>query len=79
MPPSTHPAHAIRTSHRVTLLDRVMVDYFGSPTPLNQLAGVSVSGAQSLVVTPYDKSAFKLIETAILESGLGLMPNNEGR
>ena len=56
-----------------------MVDYFGSPTPLNQLAGVSVSGAQSLVVTPYDKSAFKLIETAILESGLGLMPNNEGR
>jgi ribosome recycling factor len=62
----------------VTLLDRVMVDYFGAPTPLNQLAGVSVSGPQSLVVTPYDKSAFKLIETAILESGLGLMPNNEG-
>lgn len=55
-----------------------MVDYFGSPTPLNQLAGVTVSGAQSLVVTPYDKSAFKLIETAIMESGLGLMPTNEG-
>ena len=62
----------------VTLLDRVMVDYFGSPTPLNQLAGVSVSGPQSLVVSPYDKSAFKLIETAILESNLGLNPNNEG-
>jgi hypothetical protein len=56
-----------------------MVDYFGSPTPLNQLAGISVSGTQSLVVSPYDKSAFKVIETAIMESGLGLMPNNEGR
>ena len=56
-----------------------MVDYFGAPTPLNQLAGVSVSGPQSLVVTPYDKSAFKVIETAIMESGLGLMPTNEGR
>lgn len=56
-----------------------MVDYYGSPTPLNQLAGVSVSGSQSLTVSPYDKSAFKLIETAILESGLGLNPNNEGR
>lgn len=65
-------------THSVTLLDRVMVDYFGSPTPLNQLAGVSVSGPQSLVVSPYDKSAFKLIETAILESNLGLNPNNEG-
>ena len=62
----------------MTLLDRVMVDYFGAPTPLNQLAGVSVSGPQSLVVTPYDKSAFKVIETAIMESGLGLMPTNEG-
>ncbi|TFJ86484.1 hypothetical protein NSK_002141 [Nannochloropsis salina CCMP1776] len=69
----------IRTGRAsVTLLDRVMVDYFGSPTPLNQLAGVSVSGPQSLVVSPYDKSAFKLIETAILESSLGLNPNNEG-
>lgn len=70
---------AIRTGRAsATLLDRVMVDYFGAPTPLNQLAGVSVSGPQSLVVSPYDKSSFKLIETAILDSGLGLNPNNEG-
>ena len=69
----------IRTGRAsVTLLDRVMVDYFGTPTPLNQLAGVSVSGPQSLVISPYDKSAFKLIEVAILESGLGMNPNNEG-
>jgi ribosome recycling factor len=64
---------------RPSLLDRVMVDYYGTPTPLNQVAGVSVSGTQSLLVTPYDKGAYKAVETAILESGLGLMPNNEGR
>lgn len=64
---------------RPNMLDRVMVDYYGTPTPINQLAGVSVASSQSLVVTPYDKAAFKLIEVAILESNLGINPNNEGR
>lgn len=61
------------------MLDRVMVDYYGTPTPINQLAGIAVASSQSLTVTPYDKGAFKLIEVAILESGLGINPNNEGR
>ena len=73
------PSAVFQIPHRVNLLDRVQVDYFGTLTPLNQLAGISVSGSQSLVVSPYDKSAFKVIETAILESGLGLNPNNEGK
>ena len=55
-----------------------MVDYYGSPTPLNQVASVTASGTQSLLVTPFDKAAFKAIETAIMESGLGIVPNNEG-
>ena len=70
---------SLRTGRpNVSMLDRVMVDYYGTPTPLNQLAGVSVAGSQSITVTPYDKAAFKDIEVAIMESDLGIMPNNEG-
>jgi ribosome recycling factor len=61
-----------------SILDRVSVDYFETPTPLNQLASVSVQSGTSLVVSPYDKSAIGDIERAIMESDVGLTPNNDG-
>jgi ribosome recycling factor len=60
------------------LLDRVNVDYYGTATPLNQIASVSASDARLLTITPYDKSSIKAIEKSILESDLGLTPNNDG-
>jgi ribosome recycling factor len=60
------------------ILDRVVVDYYGAQTPLNQLAQVSASEARLLTITPYDKSSIKSIEKAILESDVGLTPNNDG-
>jgi ribosome recycling factor len=60
------------------LLDRIVVDYYGTETPLNQLAGIATSDARLLTVTPYDKSAIGAIEKAILESDVGLTPNNDG-
>ena len=60
------------------LLDRITVDYYGAQTPLNQLAQVSASEARLLTITPYDKSSIKSIEKAILESDVGLTPNNDG-
>ena len=61
-----------------SLLDRVTVDYYGAPTPINQLAGVSVPEARLLVIQPYDKSILGEIEKAILKSDLGLTPTNDG-
>ena len=60
------------------LLDRVEVDYYGARTPLKQLAGISAPEARLLSVTPYDKSSIKAIEKAIMESDVGLTPNNDG-
>ena len=60
------------------LLDRVTVDYYGTKTPLKQLATVSAPEARLLTVQPYDKSSIKNIERAILESDVGLTPNNDG-
>lgn len=60
------------------LLDRVTVSYYGTETPLNQLASVSISGTSSLIVEPYDKSIIGDIERALLESDVGLTPNNNG-
>jgi len=60
------------------LLDRVDVDYYGAVTPLNQLASISASEARLLTITPYDKGSIKAIEKAILESDVGLTPNNDG-
>jgi ribosome recycling factor len=60
------------------LLDRIMVDYYGAMTPLKQLATVSAPEARLLTVQPYDKSSIKAIERAILESDVGLTPNNDG-
>ena len=60
------------------LLDRITVDYYGSPTPLKQLANVAASDARLLTVTPFDKSAIESIEKAVRESDIGLTPNNDG-
>lgn len=60
------------------LLDKVMVDYYGSPTPLNQLANISVPEARMLIIQPWDKSVLADIEKAIQKSELGLNPNNDG-
>ena len=60
------------------LLDRVNVDYYGASTPLKQLANVAATEARLLTITPYDKSAIKQMEKAILESDLGLTPSNDG-
>jgi ribosome recycling factor len=61
------------------LLDRIQVDYYGAQTPLKQLATISASEARLLTVQPYDKSSIKAIERAILESDIGLTPNNDGQ
>lgn len=55
------------------------MDYYGAPTPLRQLAGISAPEASLLVVQPYDTSAIAVIEKAIMQSDLGLTPNNNGR
>ena len=60
------------------MLDRVMVNYYGSPTPINQMAGVSVVEGRQLVIKPFDKSALKDIEHGIYEADLGLTPQNDG-
>ncbi|MDR7072172.1 ribosome recycling factor [Fictibacillus barbaricus] len=62
-----------------SLLDRVQVDYYGTPTPINQLAGVTTPEARLLVIQPYDKTAMGDIEKAILKSDLGLTPSNDGQ
>lgn len=60
------------------MLDRVMVEYYGSPTPINQMAGISVVEGRQLVIKPYDKSVIKDIEHGIYEAELGLTPQNDG-
>lgn len=60
------------------VLDRVMVDYYGVPTQINQMAAISVSEARVLVIQPWDKTTLKAIEKAILTSELGINPNNDG-
>jgi ribosome recycling factor len=60
------------------LLDRINVDYYGTHTPLRQLSTISATEARLLTVQPYDKSSIKAIERAIMESDLGLTPNNDG-
>lgn len=61
-----------------SMLDRITVDYYGAPTPINQLAGVSVPEARMLVIQPYDKSILSDIEKAILKSDIGITPSNDG-
>lgn len=61
------------------LLDKLTVDYYGTPTPINQMAAISVPEARMLVIQPWDISTLKQIEKAILASDLGLTPNNDGK
>jgi ribosome recycling factor len=61
------------------LLDRVVVDYYGAPTPLRQLSTINAPEARMLTVQPFDQSSIKAIEKAIMESDIGLTPNNDGR
>lgn len=60
------------------VLDKLVVDYYGAPTKINQLAAVSVSEARTLVIQPYDKSTLKSIEKAIQASDVGINPQNDG-
>jgi len=62
-----------------TLLDGIQVDYFGTPTPLQQLANLSAPDPRLIVVSPYDKGALQAIEKAIQSSDLGLTPSNDGK
>ncbi len=74
-----HKFGSVRTGRASTaLLDRITVDYYGAQTPLKQLATVSAPEARLLTVQPYDKGSIKGIEKAILESDVGLTPNNDG-
>jgi ribosome recycling factor len=61
-----------------SLLDRIEVEYYGNPTPLNQLAGVTAPESRLLVIQPWDKQSLGDIEKAILKSDLGLTPTNDG-
>jgi ribosome recycling factor len=70
---------AIRTGRATpAVLNRVTVEYYGTPVPLNQLAGVTVPEPRLLQVQPFDKGAIGAIEKAILSSDLGITPNNDG-
>ncbi|WP_124060198.1 ribosome recycling factor [Gordonibacter sp. Marseille-P4307] len=60
------------------VLDKIRVDYYGVPTPINQMAGVKSPDAHMLVIEPWDKSVLRAIEHAILESDLGVTPSNDG-
>lgn len=60
------------------ILDKVIVEYYGAPTPIRQMAQVSVSEGTTLVITPFDKSIMKEIEKAIIKAEIGVAPNNDG-
>lgn len=61
------------------VLDKIMVDYYGTPTPINQMAAVNVADARMLVIQPWDASTVQLIEKAINTSDLGISPTNDGK
>ncbi len=61
-----------------SLLDRINIEYYGAPTPVNQMASITTPEARLLVIQPYDKSILGAIEKAILKSDLGLNPSNDG-
>ena len=61
------------------ILNKITVDYYGVPTPINQVAGISVPEARMIVIQPWDASVLKEIERAILASDIGINPNNDGK
>jgi ribosome recycling factor len=75
-----HEFNSIRTGRASpALLDRITIDYYGTPTPLKSLASISAPEPRLLVVQPFDPSAIKGIERAVQESDLGLTPSNDGK
>jgi ribosome recycling factor len=75
-----HELKQLRTGRAsLSLLDGVQVDYYGTPTPLNQLANLSVADASLIVAQPWDPTQISAIERAILRADLGLNPGNDGR
>jgi ribosome recycling factor len=71
--------HGIRTGRASTsLVERIHVDYYGTETPLNQLAGISVPESHQIVIQPWDRGVLGAIEKAIMKSDLGLVPNVDG-
>lgn len=61
-----------------SMLDKVRVDYYGTPTPINQMAAIAVSEGRILTITPWDKSSLHSIEKAIADSDVGIAPSNDG-
>jgi ribosome recycling factor len=71
---------AIRAGRaNAAVLDKIQVDYYGCPTPINQMAAISVPEARILAIQPWDMSTLSLIEKAILASDIGINPSNDGR
>ena len=62
-----------------SIIDQLKVDYYGNPTPINQIAGVSTPDPRTLMITPWDANSLKAIEKAIMTSDLGINPANDGR
>lgn len=74
-----HDLATVRTGRASTgLVENLKVDYYDTPTPLNQLASISVPDARFIVIQPYDRSSIETIEKAILKSDIGLTPSNDG-
>lgn len=75
-----HELQRIRTGRANTaLLDGIQIDYYGTPTPLSQLANLSTPDPRLIVISPYDKGSLQAIERAIQASDLGLTPSNDGK
>ena len=75
-----HEFNTVRTGRAsAALLDRIQIDYYGTPTPLKQLASIDVPEPRMLTIQPFDPSSIKQIERAIMESDLGLNPSNDGK
>jgi ribosome recycling factor len=71
--------NTIRTGRaNASLLDKVMVDYYGSPTPIKSLANITTPDASTILIQPYDRSSLNLVEKAISLSDVGLTPSNDG-
>lgn len=74
-----HELATVRTGRaNPSILDKVMVDYYGTMTPLKQISTINVPEARQLMVKPYDKSSLSAVEKAINEANLGLVPNSDG-
>ncbi len=72
-------SEVIESRENPAILNKIKIDYYGTPTPINQVAGVSVPEARLIVIQPWDLSILKEIERAILASDIGINPNNDGK